>query len=324
MLTLYPSIQPYAVHRILVEPPHELYVEECGNPQGLPVLFVHGGPGSHCNDTSRRFFDPNQYRIVLFDQRGAGKSTPHAELENNNTSALIADIEHIRKTLNIDRWILFGGSWGSSLCLLYAQAYPQRVRAMILRGTFLSRKEDIHWFCGPNGADRLFPDEWQKFISPLPHNEHYQTKQILLDYHELLTGDDEIAKMAGAKTWAYWEAQMCSLRADSAFTNGFIEPHSALSLARLECHYFLNNAFLKPNQILRDMPRIQHIPGIIVHGRYDIVSPLDNAYALHQQWPGSELHVIREAGHLSTEPGILDVLIHATQRVAQACHLQKY
>lgn len=309
MLTPYPSLNPYQEHELAVEAPHVLYVEESGNPQGIPVLFVHGGPGAGCNPDQRRYFDPQIYRIILFDQRGCGRSKPHASLENNTTAALVTDMEAIRNYLGIDRWLLFGGSWGSTLSLVYAQTHPERVLALILRGIFLVRPEEIHWFYQA-GTRIIYPDYWQDFVQLIPEAER---NNFVAAYYKRLTGTDEVTRMAAAKAWAMWEARCASLQPNSALIEAFTTSHCALSVARIECHYFMHDAFLEPNQILRDMHKIQHIPGIIVHGRYDMICPLDNAWTLHQSWPLSELKIIRDAGHSASEPGMTDALIHATK-----------
>jgi proline iminopeptidase len=313
MQTFYPEIKPYQRHQIAVEPPHELYVDESGNPNGIPVLFVHGGPGAGCGKYDRRFFDPEVYRIVLFDQRGAGRSRPHAELINNTTQKLVADIETIRETLGIDQWVLFGGSWGSTLSLVYAETYPQRVQGLILRGIFLCRREEFDWFY-QSGASRLFPDHWDDFIAHVPEHERGNT---IASYYRQLTGENQIQQMAAAKAWAGWEGHTATLKPCQDVVDSFVEPHRALSLSRIETHYFMNDAFLQPNQILRDAYKLEGIPGVIVHGRYDVICPLDNAYALHKAWPESELHIIREAGHASREPSIVDALIRATDDMAK-------
>lgn len=313
MRTLYPEIRPYHNFSLAVDPPHELHVEECGNAQGVPALFLHGGPGAGLAPTARRFFDPKRYRIVLFDQRGAGKSTPHAELGGNTTQALIDDIERIRIELEIDQWLVFGGSWGSTLALAYAQAHPSRVSALVLRGIFLCRPEDIHWFY-QDGASRLFPDAWKHYRDYIAEDEHHN---MVSAYYKRLTGSDEIARMHAAKEWALWEGRTATLHPDSHVIEHFSDPHVALSLARIECHYFMNNSFLEPNQLLRDAHKLKGIPGVIVHGRYDVICPLDGAWALKDAWgDDAELHIIRDAGHAATEPGTIDALIRATDYFA--------
>ncbi|MBA1273796.1 prolyl aminopeptidase [Stutzerimonas azotifigens] len=312
MQNLFPEIKPYARHELPVGDGHVLYLDESGTPGGLPVLFIHGGPGAGCDGLSRRFFDPNLYRIVTFDQRGSGRSTPHASLENNTTGHLIADIERIREFLRIDGWVLFGGSWGSTLALAYAQAHPERVQALILRGIFLCRPQDLHWFY-QEGASRLFPDYWEDFLAPIPPEERGDLMQA---FYRRLTGNDQIAQMHAAKAWSCWEGRTATLRPNHQVVERFTDAHRALSLARIECHYFVNRAFLEPDQLLRDMPKIAHLPGIIVHGRYDLICPLDNAWALHKAWPNSKLHIIREAGHSASEPCIADALVRAAADIA--------
>ena len=313
MHTFYPEIKPYQRHQISVEPPHELYVDESGNPNGIPVLFVHGGPGAGCGKFDRRFFDPQVYRIVLFDQRGAGRSRPHAELQGNSTQKLVEDIEVIRTTLGIDKWVLFGGSWGSTLSLVYAQTHPERVLGLILRGIFLCRPVDVRWFY-QDGANRIFPDYWDDFVQPIPDDERHD---MMGAYYRHLTSDNQIQQMTAAKAWSLWEGRTATLRPNQEVIDSFCDPHRALSLARIEAHYFVNNSFLEENQILRDAYRLEGIPGVIVHGRYDVICPFDNAYLLHKAWPGSELNIIREAGHASREAGIVDALIRATNEMAR-------
>ncbi|OEO27465.1 prolyl aminopeptidase [Pseudomonas sp. J237] len=312
MQTLYPEIKPYARHELSVEAPHVLYVDESGSPDGLPVVFVHGGPGAGCDALSRRFFDPNLYRIITFDQRGCGRSTPHASLENNTTWDLVADMEIIREHLNIDKWVLFGGSWGSTLSLAYAQTHPDRVSALILRGIFLCRQQELQWFY-QQGASRMFPDFWQDYVAPIPVDERGDMIQA---FYKRLTGLDQIAQMHAAKAWSTWEGRTATLRPNPQVVERFSEAHRALSIARIECHYFVNNAFLEPNQLLNNMPNIAHLPGIIVHGRYDVICPLENAWELHQAWPNSELQIIRDAGHAASEVGTTDALVRAADQIA--------
>lgn len=308
MIGQYPAIKPYVTHSLQVDALHTLHVEECGSPEGLPVLFVHGGPGAGCEPWHRRFFDPEAYRIVLFDQRGCGRSTPHAELGDNTTQHLVADMEHIRAHLGIERWVVFGGSWGSTLALVYAEAHPERVLGLILRGIFLCRPAEIRWFY-QEGASWLFPDYWEEYLRPIPEDER---ADLVGAYYRRLTGEDEIARMAAAKAWSRWEGKTSNLLPRKEVVDHFSEPYTALSLARIECHYFMNDTFLAPDQILRDAHRLADIPGVIVHGRYDVVCPLKNAWDLHQAWPRAELRVIPDAGHSALEPGIVDALVRAT------------
>ena len=313
MQLLYPEIKPYARHELAVDDTHTLYLDESGDPDGIPVLFVHGGPGGGCGKYDRRFFDPEKYRIILFDQRGAGRSTPHAELKNNTSQDLVADMERIREHLGVDKWVLFGGSWGSTLSLLYAETFPDRVLGMILRGIFLCRDEDITWFY-QSGAHRIFPDYWEDFISPIPEAER---GNMLQAYYQRLTGSNELAKMGAAKTWSTWEGRCSTLRPNNDVVDSFAAPHRAVSIARIEAHYFMNNSYLQKNQLLNDAHKLENIPGIIVHGRYDVVCPLDGALALHKAWPRSNLQIIRDAGHSAIEPGITDALVHATNDMIQ-------
>ena len=313
MMTLYPEIKPYQRHSLAVDDVHELYVEESGDPDGIPVLFIHGGPGAGCDKNSRRFFDPERYRIIAFDQRGAGRSTPHAELNNNTTQHLIADVEAIRHYFNIEQWVLFGGSWGSTLSLLYAQAYPERVLGMILRGIFLCREQDLQWFY-QHGASLIFPDYWEDFIAPIDVS---QRNDFISAYYKLLTSGNELARMGAAKAWSLWEARCATLRPSQDVVAHFSGPHRALAMARIEAHYFVSDSFIQPNQILTDAAKLAGIPSIIVHGRYDMICPLDNAVALHKAWPDSQLNIIRDAGHSASEPSIADALVRATGEMAR-------
>lgn len=313
MQSLYPAIKPYAIHQLAVDDLHTLYVEESGNPKGTPVLFLHGGPGAGCDPDHRRFFDPTAYRIILFDQRGAGQSIPHAALEKNTTQLLVADMEAIRNHLGIERWVLFGGSWGSTLALVYAETYPQRVLNMVLRGIFLCRTIDLDWFYKPGGANRVFPEEWEAFISHLPLKEQ---SNILENYYQRLTGKDEVAKMAAAKAWSRWEGVCLTLQPNPNVVNHLTNPHVAMSMACIEAHYFMNDIFLEENHILNNASRLADIPGVIVHGRYDMVCPLDNAYALKKVWPKAELEIVRDAGHSAFEPGMTHALVTATNTIA--------
>lgn len=312
MLKLYPEISPYRSFRLPVEPPHELHVEECGNPHGLPVLFLHGGPGAGCENYHRRFFDPEVYRIILFDQRGAGRSTPHAALERNTTPSLVSDIERLRQHLGIARWVVFGGSWGSTLALVYAETHPANVLGLILRGIFLCRPWEIRWFY-QDGANRLFPDHWEAFVAPIPSDER---GDLLQAHYRRLTGDDEVARMRSAEAWSVWEGRAATLQPNHRVVEHFGSPHVALALACIEAHYFAHDSFLKPDQILREAWRLKDIPGVIVHGRYDIVCPLQNAWELHNAWPEAQLEIVPEAGHSATEPGIVHALVHAARVMA--------
>jgi len=307
----YPLIKAYASHSLKVESPHVLYIEESGNPDGVPVLFVHGGPGSGTEASQRCFFNPEKYRIILFDQRGSGRSGPHAELENNNTQALVSDMEEIREMLKIDRWVLFGGSWGSTLSLVYAQTYPEQVLGLILRGIFLCRPKEIQWFY-QEGASRLFPEYWEDFLKPIPSNER---DDLVAAYYRRLTGKNEISRMAAAKAWSLWEGRTATLMGRQEVIKHFENTYTALSMARIECHYFINNSFLEPNQILKNANHLKDIPGVIVHGRYDVVCPVENAWELHKAWPEAELKIIEDAGHAASEKGIASALVQATDNM---------
>lgn len=312
MRTLYPEVTPHKEHFLQTHDGHTLYIEESGNAEGIPVLFVHGGPGGGCSSAHRSFFHPEKYRIILFDQRGAGRSTPHASLENNTTQHLIADMELIREHLNVEEWLLFGGSWGSTLSLLYAQAYPEKVSGLILRGIFLARKRDIDWFY-QEGASYIFPDYWQDYLHPIPQAEQ---NQLLEAYYKRLTSSNELQRMAAAKAWSIWEGRCSTLDPNPNLVEHFADPHIALAMARIEAHYFMHNAFIEENQILNQASRISNIRTIIVHGRYDMVCPVEQAYLLHQALPNAELHIVRDAGHSAFEAGITDNLIRATDNFA--------
>ncbi len=313
MPDLYPDIQPYLTDRLAVDPPHVLHFEECGAANGIPALFLHGGPGSGTESYHRRFFDPRRYRVILFDQRGCGRSTPHAELAGNDTWALVSDIERLREYLGIEKWLVFGGSWGSTLALAYAQTHVRRVSALLLRGIFLCRDEEIRWFY-QEGASRVFPDYWEDYQAPIPEDER---DAMLPAYYQRLTGDNELARLAAAKAWSLWEGRTASLLPNEVIVDHFGNARTALGLARIECHYFMNKAFLEPNQLLRDAGRLAGIPGVIVHGRYDMICPLQNAWALHRAWPDSELWIVADAGHAASEPGIRAALVQAADAFAE-------
>ena len=311
MSDLYPHLEPYVNHTFEVELPHKLHVEECGNPKGIPVIFLHGGPGSGCEPYHRRFFNPDKYRIILFDQRGCGRSSPHAELAGNTTQALVSDIELIRTRLEVEQWVVFGGSWGSTLGLVYAETHPERVLGLILRGIFLCRPGEIHWFY-QEGASRIYPDYWQDYLKPIPVAEH---NDLLRAYYRRLTSDNEVERMAAAKAWSLWEGRCATLKPSESVVDHFGAPFTALSLARIECHYFVNNSFLEENQILRNAHRLHNIPGVIVQGRYDMVCPLESAWDLHQAWPQAELKIIADAGHSASEVGIRSALVEAADNM---------
>jgi proline iminopeptidase len=310
--TLYPEIKPFNTGNLVVDAPHVLYYEECGNPKGQPVVFVHGGPGGGLDAKYRRFFDPKHYRIVLFDQRGCGKSTPHADLTNNTTWHLVADMEVLRKTLKIERWMVFGGSWGSTLALAYAQKHPKVVTGLVLRGIFLLRKREIDWFY-QDGASHLFPDAWEHYLAPIPKSER---KDMVRSYYKRLTSKNAPTRLDAAKAWSIWEGSTSTLfhNADLVAQTG--NPEFAIAFARIECHYFINKGFMKTDdQLLRDARKIRHIPGVIVQGRYDVVCPAESAWALHRAWPEADLRIVPDAGHSAMEPGITHELVSATDRL---------
>ncbi|MDP0589101.1 MAG: prolyl aminopeptidase [Candidatus Endonucleobacter bathymodioli] len=313
MHTLYPAIKPYQTHRLKVGSIHEIYIEECGSPDGIPILFVHGGPGLGCSEKDRCFFDPERYRIILFDQRGCGRSKPYAVLEDNTIADHVTDMESIRVLLKINRWMLFGGSWGSTLALLYGQTHPAAVISMILRGVFLSREQDFNWLY-KDGANRVFPDKWQEFIEFIPENER---EYLIEAYHQRLFGNDEIARMNAAKHWATWKGGITTLRPSQEVMDHFCDAHHAVAIARIGCHYFKNKVWLGKKPLLSSMNIIAQIPSIIIHGRYDMISPLDNATILASHWPEADLQIIRDAGHASIEPSITDALILATDKFAR-------
>ncbi len=311
MYTLYPSIKTFATHKISVTPPHILHIEECGNPNGIPILICHSGPGTGCEAFHRRFFCPETFRIILFDQRGAGRSSPHAFLENNTTDDLLSDMELIREQLNVTKWYLFGSAWGSTLSLLYAEQFPQNVLGLILNCTFLARKKDIDWFY-QYGANVFFPEHWEEFTSIIDKSD---TKNIIDAYAKKLNGKDEVSCRNAAKHWALWQANCFSLHPHQENLTHFTDPHFALSLARLETHYFSNHCFIKENQLLNNIKNIRHLPMYLIHGRYDIVSPLESAWLIHQACPRSKLVVVRDAGHSLKEPGIIDAVILAGKNI---------
>lgn len=311
--TLFPETEPFDSGRLAVDPPHEIYYEQYGNRDGKPALFVHGGPGGGSSRIQSRFWDPRKYRVVLFDQRGCGKSTPHASLDNNTTWHLVTDMERLRRHLRIERWQVFGGSWGSTLALAYAQTHPGVVSELVLRGIFLLRKREIDWFY-QEGASRLFPDAWESYVAPIPEAER---SDLLHAYHRRLTSSNPEARLIAAKAWSLWEAVTSTLRPNTTMQSSMGRDDFALAFARIECHYFVNGAFLRSDtQLLDDVPRIAHLPGVIVQGRYDVVCPAMSAWALHRRWPGSRLVMVPDAGHSMKEPGILSALVQATDDFA--------
>ena len=309
--TSYPPIEPLRTGRLSVSPVHELYFEESGNPKGKPVVFLHGGPGFGTEPNHRRFFDPQAYRIVLFDQRGCGKSTPHASLDDNTTWHLVEDIETLRKHLEIERWQVFGGSWGSTLALAYAETHPERVTEMVLRGIFLVRKREIDWFY-QRGASAIFPDAWEKYLEPIPTAER---GDLLRAFHRRLTSDDPAVRMAAAKAWSIWEGTTSCLFQNRDLIDKTAGGELALALARIECHYFMHDAFINgARDLVRNVDRIRKIPATIVQGRYDVVCPMETAWELHRAWPEADFRVVADAGHSAGEPGNMHELVEATDR----------
>jgi proline iminopeptidase len=308
---LYPPLQCRASGHLDVGDDHQVYFEDCGNPQGKPAVFLHGGPGGGINGTYRRLFDPEAYRIVLFDQRGCGSSTPHASLEANTTWHLVADIERIREHLGIDRWQVFGGSWGSTLALAYAETHPDRVTELVLRGIFLLRRKELDWYYG-GGAAALYPDEWEKFCAPIPEAER---EDMIAAYYKRLTGESRDVRIEAARAWSMWEGATLSLMPNPARVAGFGAERYAEAFARIECHYFINGGFLESDGwLLENVGRIRHIPAVIVQGRYDIPTPVTTAWDLHRTWPEADFRLVPDAGHAFSEPGTLHELIGATDR----------
>ncbi len=313
MRTLYPSIEPHATGTLQVSERHSLYYEECGNPEGKPVVLLHGGPGGGCSANMRRFHDPARYRIVLFDQRGSGRSTPHADLIDNTTWDLVADIERLREHLGITRWQVFGGSWGSTLALAYAQTHPEAVTELVLRGIFLLRRWELEWFY-QEGASRLFPDAWDEYLAAIPQVEH---GDLISAYHRRLTSSDPAVRLAAARAWSVWEASCSFLHQDRDFIDSHKGEDFALAFARIESHYFVNGGFFEAEgQLLRDAHRLHAIPGTIVQGRYDVVCPMQSAWDLKKTWPQADLVVCSASGHSAFEPEITEALVRATDAYA--------
>lgn len=314
MRTFYPPIEPYDAGRLAVSPLHTLHYEQCGNPRGKPVVFVHGGPGGGCDAWHRQFFDPTRYRIVLFDQRGCGRSTPHAELRDNTTWDLVADMEKLRAHLGIGGWQVFGGSWGSTLALAYAETHPAHVTELVLRGIFLIRRKELEWFY-QEGAGWIYPDAWDKYLAAIPEVER---GDLMGAYHRRLTHPDRTVQLAAAKAWSIWEGATSRLYTDPAMLNHYAEDDFALAFARIEAHYFVHGAwFDHDDQLLRNVDKIRQIPCAIVQGRYDVVCPLRSAWDLHLAWPEAKLEIVADAGHSALEAGIVDKLIAATDGFAK-------
>ena len=309
--TLYDPIEPFNTGRLKVSDVHEIYYEQCGNPNGKPAVFLHGGPGGGISPDYRRYFDPNIYRLVLFDQRGSGKSTPHASIEENTTWHLVEDIERLREHLNIRHWQVFGGSWGSTLALAYAETHPNRVRELVLRGIFLCRPKEIRWFY-QEGASEIFPDVWEEYLKVIPESER---ADMVSAYHRRLTSEDDAVRLEAARAWSIWEGSTSKLFFDPDMIEKFADPEFALAFARIECHYFMNNAFFSSdNYLIENISRIRVIPAVIVQGRYDVVCPIRSAWDLHRAWPEAELRITPDAGHSIMEPGNLSALVEATDK----------
>jgi proline iminopeptidase len=310
--TYYPPIEPFKTGVLDTGEGHQIYWELCGNPQGQPAVFLHGGPGSGCSPDHRRLFDPQRYCMLLFDQRGCGRSTPHASLENNTTWHLVADIERLRTLLGVDRWLVFGGSWGSTLALAYAQTHTERVSALILRGIFTLRREELLWFY-QEGASWLFPDLWEGFLAPIPEAER---SDLIGAYRKRLTGADPEAQLACARAWSVWEGQTIRLLPDAVNAAHHAQDAFSLAFARIENHYFVHEGWMEQGQLLRDAGKLAEVPGVIVQGRYDVCTPVRSAWDLHRAWPQADFQLVPDAGHAYNEPGILSRLIEATDRFA--------
>jgi proline iminopeptidase len=308
---LYPEIEPFDSGTLPVSALHTLYYEQCGNPHGKPVVFLHGGPGAGCNAKCRRFFDPKVYRVVLFDQRGCGRSTPHAELRENTTWDLVADIERLREHLRIAKWQVFGGSWGSTLALAYAETHPERVTELVLRGIFMLRRAELEWFY-QRGCDMLYPDAWEKYLAAIPEDEH---GDLMVAYHRRLVSEDPAVRLAAARAWSVWEASTSFLLQNEAYVAASAGDEFALAFAGIENHYFVNGGFFEhDDQLLRNAGRLRDIPAVIVQGRHDVVCPMRSAWDLHRAWPEADLRIVPDAGHSAFEPGNVHELVSATDR----------
>lgn len=306
---LYPEQEPFEVGWMSVGGPHEIYFEVCGNPRGKPAVVLHGGPGGAINPTMRRFFDPKRWKIALFDQRGCGRSRPNASLEDNTTWSLIEDIEQLRQRLGVEKWTVFGGSWGSTLALAYAITHPERVEALVLRGIFLLTERELRWFY-QDGASMMFPDAWERFLAPIPPEER---DDLISAYHKRLTSPDRAVQVKAAAAWSQWEGDTISIRGPEARPPKFNEAEFAVAFARIECHFFHNRGFFdEDGWILKNAHRLKGVPGWIAQGRFDVVTPLEGAWKLKKAWPLARLDIIWDAGHASTEPGVIDALVRAT------------
>jgi proline iminopeptidase len=312
MRDLYPPIEPYDHGWLDVGDGHQIYWELCGNPDGKPAVFLHGGPGAGCSPTQRRFFDPDRYRVLLFDQRGCGRSRPYASIDANTTWDLVADIERLRAMVGVERWLVFGGSWGSTLALAYAETHPQRVTEMVVRGIFTLRRAELLWYY-QDGASWLFPEKWERYLAPIPPQERHD---MIGAYRRRLTHGDPAIQIEAAKAWSLWEGETITLLPSEDYSAQFGDAHYALAFARIENHYFVNGGFFDEGQLLRDAGKLAGIPGIIIQGRYDVATPAATAWELHKAWPGSRYVLVPDAGHASTEPGIQHHLLEATDALA--------
>ena len=310
--SLYPELEPYASGMLAVGSGHSVYWEICGNPAGKPAVFLHGGPGGGCNAKHRRLFDPALYRVLLFDQRGCGRSIPHAELEANTTWDLVGDIEQLRELMGAEQWLVFGGSWGSTLALAYAETHPERVSELVLRGIFTLRGFELEWYY-QHGASLIFPDKWERFIAPIPESER---GDLITAYRRRLTHRDRAVQLEAARAWSLWEGETITLLPDAEVSDSFAKDDFAIAFARIENHYFVHRGWLDDGQLIRNAGKLRGIPGVIVHGRYDMACPASTAWDLHRAWPEAEFHLVEGAGHAYSEPGILHRLINATDRFA--------
>ncbi len=311
--SLYPEVEPYLTGTLAVGDGHQIYFEECGNPQGKPAVYVHGGPGGGSNPGQRRVFDPEKYRIILFDQRGCGNSTPTASLENNTTWDLVADMEKLREHLSIEHWQVCGGSWGSTLALAYAQAHPTKVTELILRGIFTLRKAELDWYY-QGGAANLFPDEWEKFIQPIPVEER---GDMVSAYYRQLTSDDKATQLVAARAWSVWEGSTINLLQRPQQIEHFASENFAVAFSRIECHYFINKGFFDSDGwLIANVDKIRHLPTVIIQGRYDVCTPMTTAWDLHKALPEADFHIIPDAGHAFDESGITDRLVRTTDAYA--------
>lgn len=312
MRTFYPEIEPYDHGMLDVGDGHRVYWELCGNPNGKPVVFLHGGPGGGCTPVQRRLFNPEKYKILLFDQRGCGRSTPYASLEANTTWHLVADIERLREMIGADRWMVFGGSWGSTLALAYAQTHPERVTELVLRGIFTLRRSELLWYY-QEGASWIFPDKWERYLAPIPPEER---ADMMAAYRKRLTDPDPAVQAEAAGAWSLWEGETITLLHNQNFSDQFGDPHYAIAFARIENHYFVNGGWFEEGQLIRDAYKLKGIPGVIIQGRYDIATPAKTAWDLHRAWPEAKFIMVPDAGHAVSEPGITHHLIEATDAFA--------